>query len=84
MRWATTREASGALYALLAMLVGVYRSRGMDLRAPIFSTLEAGVFSPEREMGVLVATLPANSSSTARSATASMSSSERSARSWKW
>ena len=46
--------------------------------APIFSTLEAGVFSPSREMVVLVATMPARSSSTARSATASMSSSERS------
>lgn len=30
-----TVGASGALFALMVLLVGVYRSRGMDLRAPI-------------------------------------------------
>lgn len=30
-----TVGASGAIYALLALLVGLYDSRGMDLRAPI-------------------------------------------------
>ncbi|WP_244079989.1 rhomboid family intramembrane serine protease [Corynebacterium striatum] len=42
---APTVGASGALYALLAMLVGVYRSRGMDLRAPIFLVLANVVYT---------------------------------------
>lgn len=32
---APTAGASGALFALMVLLVSVYRSRGMDLRAPI-------------------------------------------------
>lgn len=30
-----TVGASGALFALMAMLVGAYRQRGLDLRAPV-------------------------------------------------
>ncbi|WP_368502612.1 rhomboid family intramembrane serine protease [Corynebacterium sp.] len=41
--WITTRPrwvgASGALFALMALLLGVYRSRGLSLRAPIFFVL---------------------------------------------
>ena len=46
--------------------------------APIFFTIDAGVFRPSREMVVFVATMPARPNSTARSATARTSSSDRS------
>lgn len=40
-----TVGASGALYALMVLLIGVYRSRGMDLRAPIVLVLANMVYT---------------------------------------
>lgn len=40
-----TVGASGALFALMGLLIGVYRSRGLDLRAPIVLVVANVVYS---------------------------------------
>lgn len=40
-----TVGASGALFALMGLLIGVYRSRGLDLRAPIVLVVANVIYS---------------------------------------